>query len=163
MSEIEVRPAGPADADALTDLYWRCRQAAVPAIPPPVHSRSDTAAWMRDIVLVERRTWLAARAGRVLGMLVLDVPDWVDQLYVDPEVQGRGVGTRLLALGLSELGGRARLWCFESNVDARRFYERHGFVAVARTAGDNEEGAPDVLYVYRSRLPDMTEPPSPRG
>ena len=27
-----------------------------------------------------------------------------------------------------------------------RFYERHGFTAVAATNGDNEEGAPDVRY-----------------
>jgi hypothetical protein len=31
-------------------------------------------------------------------------------------------------------------------VRARRFYERHGFVAEATTDGDNEEGAPDVRY-----------------
>lgn len=147
---LDLRLAGPADADALTDLYWRCRQAAVPAIPPPVHSRSDTAVWMRDTVLVERHTWVASYDGRVVGMLVLDGPDWVDQLYVDPEVQGRGIGTRLLELALSELGDGGRLWCFESNARARRFYERHGFVQVARTPGDNEEGAPDVLYHRRA-------------
>lgn len=41
-----------------------------------------------------------------------------------------------------------RLWTFEANVRARRFYERHGFVATGSTAGDNEEGAPDVLYEW---------------
>lgn len=29
---------------------------------------------------------------------------------------------------------------------ARRVYERHGFVAVAMTDGDNEEEAPDFRY-----------------
>ena len=38
------------------------------------------------------------------------------------------------------------LWAFRSNTGARRFYERHGFVAVAFTEGDNEEGEPDVRY-----------------
>jgi hypothetical protein len=31
----------------------------------------------------------------------------------------------------------------------QRFYERHGFVAARRTDGrDNEERAPDILYVW---------------
>jgi hypothetical protein len=30
---------------------------------------------------------------------------------------------------------------------AQCFYERHGFVETRRTEGDNEEGAPDILYV----------------
>ena len=42
-----------------------------------------------------------------------------------------------------------KLWTFEANVGARRFYESHGFVATRRTAGDNEEGAPDVCYEWR--------------
>ena len=42
-----------------------------------------------------------------------------------------------------------QLWTFASNVGAQRFYERHGFEAVERTDGsDNEEGAPDIRYVW---------------
>jgi hypothetical protein len=31
---------------------------------------------------------------------------------------------------------------------AQRFYEQRGFRAADRTAGDNQEGAPDILYVW---------------
>jgi hypothetical protein len=42
-----------------------------------------------------------------------------------------------------------RLWTFASNAGAQRFYERHGFVETRRTDGrDNEERAPDILYVW---------------
>jgi hypothetical protein len=37
-------------------------------------------------------------------------------------------------------------WTFQSNTAARRFYERHGFVATDTTDGENEERAPDVHY-----------------
>jgi hypothetical protein len=41
------------------------------------------------------------------------------------------------------------VWTFASNLGAQRYYERHGFVAVERTDGrDNEERAPDIRYVY---------------
>jgi len=40
------------------------------------------------------------------------------------------------------------LWAFQSNHRGRRFYERHGFVAVEFTDGAaNEEQWPDVRYV----------------
>ena len=42
-----------------------------------------------------------------------------------------------------------QLWAFQSNTGALRFYERHGFVAVEETDGDNEERAPDVRMVWR--------------
>jgi hypothetical protein len=41
------------------------------------------------------------------------------------------------------------LWTFVTNTGARRFYERHGFVAVETTDGShNEEAAPDIRFVW---------------
>ena len=79
-----------------------------------------------------------------------------------PTAQGRGIGTSLLDLAVEELGGAARLWCFQSNTAARRFYERHGFVEVASTAGENEEGAPDVLYRLGPARPAAGPASAPR-
>jgi putative acetyltransferase len=40
-----------------------------------------------------------------------------------------------------------RLWTFQRNAGARRFYERNGFAAVELTDGlGNEEREPDVRY-----------------
>ena len=56
----------------------------------------------------------------------------LDELYVRPELRGRRIGTALLERACAVVRGRGgRL--FEVNVDepdtdARRFYERHGFV-----------------------------------
>ena len=80
--------------------------------------------------------------------IVLD-GSWVDQLYVDPAMTGRGVGTALVELAKRERPDGLRLWTFASNTGAQRFYERHGFVEVRRTDGrENEERAPDILYVW---------------
>jgi hypothetical protein len=38
---IEIRPATQDEASAVADLYWRAREAAVPAIPPSVHDVDD--------------------------------------------------------------------------------------------------------------------------
>ena len=81
--------------------------------------------------------------------MVLD-REWIDQLYVDPAATGRGIGGALLehAMRLSPTG--LKLWTFQSNLDARRFYEAHGFVATAMTGGDNEEHTADVRYEWPS-------------
>jgi GNAT superfamily N-acetyltransferase len=81
---------------------------------------------------------------------------WIEQLYAQPGCTGQGLGTRLLEQALAELHAQGadtvRLWCFQANTGARRFYERHGFVAVEFTNGSgNEEGVPDVLYERSSR------------
>ena len=81
----------------------------------------------------------------VVALLVME-GRWVDQLYVDPAYSGRGLGSRLLDLAKKHHPGGLDLWTFQANAGARRFYERHGFTAIATTDGDNEEGAPDVHY-----------------
>ncbi len=42
-----------------------------------------------------------------------------------------------------------RLWTFQANHKARKFYEREEFVELRRTNGDNEEGLPDILYGWQ--------------
>ncbi len=79
--------------------------------------------------------------------MVLD-GDEVDQLYVGPEWQRRGVGSNLLRLAQRWRPRGLALWTFQSNHPARRFYERHGFVAVAWTDGStNEERTGRALHM----------------
>jgi GNAT superfamily N-acetyltransferase len=109
----------------------------------------DVRAWFASHVVRETELWMAEdSARRLAGILVLDGP-WVDQLYVEPTLTGRGVGAGLLRLAKRQRPDGLRLWTFASNKGAQRFYESHGFVATRRTDGrDNEERAPDILYVW---------------
>ena len=83
--------------------------------------------------------------GRTVALMVLD-HEWIDQLYVDPASTGKGIGRMLLEHAMRLRPTGLKLWTFESNLGARRFYEARGFVAVASTTGENEEHAPDVCY-----------------
>jgi putative acetyltransferase len=75
---------------------------------------------------------------------------WIEQLYVLPSSQGRGIGTALLAIAQSRFPSLS-LWTFQRNAAARRFYERHGFTLVEATDGSrNMEKEPDVLYRWPS-------------
>ena len=99
-------------------------------------------------VLPHRDTWVAVDDGSIVGLLVLE-PGWVDHLYLEPARTGQGIGSQLLDHAKQVQPDGLDLWAFRSNTGALRFYERHGFVAVAFTEGDNEEGEPDVRYCWR--------------
>ena len=52
--------------------------------------------------------------------------DEVRRLYVEPVLQGQGVGAALLDYAIRELHV-TRLWALEKNTRAIAFYQRHGF------------------------------------
>ena len=82
----------------------------------------------------------------VLAALVAFREGWIDQLYVLPAYQGRGVGTDLLRVA-QKSSARLQLWTFQRNVRARRFYEARSFALVRETDGArNDEKEPDALY-----------------
>jgi GNAT superfamily N-acetyltransferase len=129
-------------------VWLRSRAASVPAIPAPVHTEVDVRAWFEEVVVPAKEVWVAEESGAVVALLVLD-DEWIDQLYVEPDHAGRGFGGQLLEVAKQQRPAGLKLWTFEANVRARRFYERRGFVATGATAGDNEEGAPDIRYEWR--------------
>jgi GNAT superfamily N-acetyltransferase len=149
VASIRLRRGTEDDARAAADLWLRARRAALGAIPAPVHDDEEVREWFASHVVRDTELWVAEEpAGRLAGILVLD-GEWLDQLYVEPAMTGRGIGTQLVALAKRERPEGLRLWTFASNTRAQRFYERHGFVATRRTDGrDNEERAPDILYVW---------------
>jgi GNAT superfamily N-acetyltransferase len=142
-----VGPAARSDLDPIVDLLLRARRQAIPAIPAPAHTDDEVGRWFADVVLPERDVQVVVDPDRsVLGVLVLD-DGWVDQLYVDPDHLGKGIGSRLLSVAKERSPEGLQLWTFATNHRARNFYEQHGFVITDRTDGSrNEEKAPDILY-----------------
>ena len=144
-SDVRLRKAGTADSAALAGLWWRTRAASVPAIPPPVHDEADVRTWVEDVLVPAGGTWVVERGSDVVAMMTV-VGSEIDQLYVAPEDQHRGLGTMLVELAQELSPAELNLWTFRSNTRARSFYEALGFVVVGMSDGDNEEGAPDLRY-----------------
>lgn len=94
--------------------------------------------------------WVAEVEGKIAGYMRLESTEF-DALYVLPRWHGQGVGTALLDLAKSKSPGELWLWVFQKNLQARRFYERHGFHLDHETDGqENMEKEPDARYVWRS-------------
>jgi ribosomal protein S18 acetylase RimI-like enzyme len=144
-----ARAARATDAAAVAELWWRTRLASVPAIPEPVHDESDVRGWVEEVLIPAGGTWVVERGGEVVAMMTVEGSD-IDQLYVAPDHQHRGLGTMLVELARELSPAELTLWTFQSNTRACRFYEGLGFVVVGMTDGDNEEGAPDLRYRWRA-------------
>jgi GNAT superfamily N-acetyltransferase len=144
---VILRRSNPADAGEIGRLHHRTMRTSLPFLPD-LHTAAETEGFVANILMPACELWVAEGQGVILGYIAFK-PGWIDQLYVAPEAQGRGVGPALLEKALEDRTER-RLWTFQKNVRARTFYERRGFVLETLTDGqDNEEREPDALYVWR--------------
>jgi hypothetical protein len=79
-------------------LYLRARKAATATIPMTAHTDDETRRWIRERVVVHSELWVAEDdGGALVGLLVLN-EDWLEQLYVEPTLTGRGIGSELIGL-----------------------------------------------------------------
>lgn len=146
-----LRRATLADAGEIGRLHHRTMGTSLPFLPD-LHTPAETERFVAEILMPACELWVAEAEGAILGYIAFK-PGWIDQLYVAPEQQGRGVGPALLEKAL-EHGSERRLWTFQKNTRARAFYEGRGFVLDLLTDGqDNEEREPDALYVWRPENP----------
>jgi ribosomal protein S18 acetylase RimI-like enzyme len=150
-----IRAATADDATEVANVYLRLRKQFLP-YAPLAHSDDGVRVWVREALIPSNNVIVAERGGAILGMLATSHErgvDWIDQLYLDPQAVGQGIGTLLLEDALAHLQPPVRLYTFQANVDARRFYERHGFVAIEFSDGQrNEENCPDVLDEWRGKV-----------
>jgi ribosomal protein S18 acetylase RimI-like enzyme len=73
--------------------------------------------------------YVADDGGRIVAMLAMHLPDrHLDQLFVAPEYQHKGLGRRLLGFTRTHLPDEIWLRCVRENDRAWRWYEREGFV-----------------------------------
>ena len=109
--------------------------------------------WIAGVLIPAGGVSVAVQGNEIVGMMALARDEgvgWIDQMYLHPEAVGRGLGSQLLERAKQQLDAPIRLYTFQANELARRFYERHGFIARAYSDGsENEERCPDVLYEWR--------------
>ena len=142
-----LRRATAADAQAIAIVHRAAMRTSL-AFLPELHTAEEDQRFFAERFLPGNEVWVADDGGRIEGYVGFD-PDWVHHLYVHPDAQGQSIGPQLLALAMAD-GRPRRLWTFQQNDRARRFYEKRGFVLLELTDGSgNEEKTPDALYEWR--------------
>ncbi len=152
MPDVEIRLAQPDDLEATVGVWERSRWGVQPWLEERMnYTHEDNLRHFRDVVMREYQVWLAVADSEVVGLIAFSEGD-VDQLYVEPRWQGRGVGSALLERA-KELSPRGiTLHTHQRNERARAFYEGRGFRIAKMGVSPAPESEPDVQYAWSPRV-----------
>jgi GNAT superfamily N-acetyltransferase len=138
--EIAIRPATAADAEAVHNIVLQAlRETNARDYPPSVIDRLVLT--LPDTVASHLTIWRAFVAivdGQVVGTGSLN-GQTVSAVYVHPDYQGRGIGTKLMdAVENAATAQSQGTLSVQSSVTAKPFYARRGFRVVQEGAFGEE-------------------------
>jgi len=144
---MRIRKAIAEDIACCADIHILARQ-RMPYLPQ-THTAVEVHVWTREIVFARQNVWVAEINQRIVGYASLE-SGFLTNLYVHQDHQRRGVGSALLAQVKTSAPEGFKLWTFQPNEGAIRFYERHGLRTLKVTDGaENEERVPDRLMAWQ--------------
>ena len=144
MASLSIRPLHAGETDLAAVLFRRA-MLTVACFDETLHSPAEDRAFWRDHLFAHCEIVGIFDDGTLCGQAAI-APGWIHQFHVDPSWHGRGMGGALLGAIMARMSD-IQLWTFQANLGARRFYERHGFIAMELTDGArNEEKLPDMRY-----------------
>lgn len=138
-----IRPFREEDGEAVVDIWLRASLRA--------HTFVDPAYWqsrvkdMREVYLPLSEMAVDEEDGQVTGFMAL-VEDYLAALFVAPEQQGKGIGSRLLRLA-KKMRPELTLSVYAENVPALVFYRKHGFGVVAERV-EKATGQKECVMVF---------------
>jgi ribosomal protein S18 acetylase RimI-like enzyme len=139
----KLRPLVAADLDGISRVHWRACRIAYRFIGWS-YTEGEVRRWYASKI----GAWDWARVvtvdGAIVGFLAATGAH-VDQLFVDPDHQGRGLGRLLLEAMRERHPGPVTLHVLADNHPARRFYERFGFQKVG-SFWDAQDEALSLVY-----------------
>ncbi len=148
---ISARNATLDDSARIADIYLASRKRYLP-YAPLAHTDEAIRSWIQDDLIPKSEVIVIVSELSLFGFLAISKDSshgWIEHLYLDPSTVGMGLGSLLLEEAKRILGAPIRLYTFQQNEDARRFYRRHGFREIEFSDGAaNEEKIPDVLLEW---------------
>jgi GNAT superfamily N-acetyltransferase len=121
--ELVIRPAAPEDHPACAAVFLAAYRQSFPLHPPEYYVPER---YFESITGEEQ--WVALQNGQIIAVLSIYWPEnFIHSLYVQPELQGRGIGQRLLAAVVAGAKGACELKCDKVNKRAVAFYKHLGW------------------------------------
>jgi putative acetyltransferase len=147
---LSIRPYKSDDFEVVTSLWRRAREQAFPEFQRRKgHTFAEDQAYFRSVILVNNDVWVAEVDGKPVAFMAI-AGDFIDQLYVDPNYQRRGLGKALLDHARSLSPEHLWLYTLQINSTGRAFYEKNGFRAVKLGISPPPESEPDVEYHWNA-------------
>jgi GNAT superfamily N-acetyltransferase len=137
-----IRPMQAGDSEAMQQLHQR----AIMATPDTYYSLDERRSWAFGL---QPGQYVTPANGHFDVAVVDDHvvafcdhgPDEVIGLYIDPDFQGRGIGSALLGQAESRMRGAGTTFAkVHSALSSQGFYERHGYREIERTTHKSRGG-----------------------
>jgi len=132
---MRIMPVGEDRLRDATEVHAKSWREAHQTVCSPTFLETHTAerqeAYLRSKLESGSRLFLLTVNGQPVGTVSLK-GDEIADLYVLPEEQGKGYGSKLLSFVIGQTHGTPRLWILENNAGAERLYRRFGFRPTGR-------------------------------
>ena len=123
---------------------WAASNREIPLVHN-VEERADYGRWL----LKRTSVTMIHNSSGVVGFLALE-KHIIQALYIKKDFQGFGFGQAAIKFAQKQFE-ELRLWVFQSNIGAQKFYQRLGFQIVEKSDGeDNDYRLPDIFYCWKS-------------
>jgi len=123
---------------------WAACNCEIPLVHN-VEERADYGRWL----LKRTSVTMIHNSSGVVGFLALE-KHIIQALYIKKGFQGFGFGQAAIKFAQKQFK-ELRLWVFQSNIGAQKFYQRLGFQIVEKSDGeDNDYRLPDIFYCWKS-------------
>jgi ribosomal protein S18 acetylase RimI-like enzyme len=144
-----IREYRPDDFDALTILWRISREKSLPEFQREKgHFFYEDQNYFQNHILKNNQVWVVESGQQPVAFMAMN-KDFIDQLYIHPDYQRRGIGRALLDFARRLSPDHLWLYTLQINVGARAFYEKNGFVTEKFGISPPPENEPDVEYHWR--------------
>ena len=137
----------PKDLTEIVRLWYRTWHYSFSEIqhPQPYNVWKDR---FRDELVRRGEVWVAEVEGQIVGFIVVFKDECeLNQIFVDPTYQNKGIGTVLLKKAKEISPQGLRLKTLQSNTKACLFYEKHDFTA-GKMSTNKINGQPNIEYKW---------------
>jgi ribosomal protein S18 acetylase RimI-like enzyme len=149
LNDYSIREYRSDDFDALTILWRISREKSLPEFQRAKgHFFYEDQDYFQNHILHNNQVWVVASRQHPVAFMAIN-KDFIDQLYIHPDHQRRGIGRTLLDFAGTLSPDHLWLYTLQVNVSARAFYEKNGFVAERLGFSPPPENEPDVEYHWR--------------
>jgi len=146
-----IRDYRAEDFDAVVILWRISREKSLPEFQRAKgHFFYEDQGYFREHILKDNKVWVVEMENLPVAFMAMK-DDFIDQLYVHPDYQNRGIGKALLDYARQLSPEHLWLYTLLINLNARAFYEKNGFVAEKFGDSPPPESEPDVEYHWRKR------------
>jgi GNAT superfamily N-acetyltransferase len=150
LAEPTIRSACKSDLDIVANV-WHDSASHMDGASTPMPSRRE----LRDRIEVELQSdwdlYVAVRGNQIVGLLAIKTAEAIlDQIFVSPKEQRRGVGRALLKFAKQAMPSGFTLRTTASNNRAGRFYEKEG-LSYFEEGVHPQSGIPVRYYGWNAR------------